>query len=177
MNTSALLPRLLQAAKSTGLAAWQTGQLFRRAVATALTAVHDVLQAEIQKGNMQLVSDFVTSKALPAARALLLERMAARVLVRLGLRGALASNVVGWVLPLVLEQLVQAGHKTGFFNKVQSNTTILDALSRLDELKQTVWKRLVPDAGTGAEVLPDDTPTPLLLPQHVSAPPAPASQT
>ncbi|MBO3269839.1 hypothetical protein [Hymenobacter defluvii] len=168
MNTSALLPRLLQAAKSTGMTAWQTGQLFRRAVATALTAVHDVLQAEVQKGNMQLVSDFFTSKALPAARALLLERMAARVLVRLGLRGVLASNVVGWVIPLVLEQLIQAGHKTGFFHKVQNNTTVLDALSRLDELKQAAWKRLVPDAGSGAEVLPDDAPAPLLLSESTS---------
>ncbi|UOR06759.1 hypothetical protein MUN82_06570 [Hymenobacter aerilatus] len=172
MNTSALLPRLLQAAKTTGLTAWQTGRLFRRAITTALTAVHDVLQTEIQKGNMQLVSDFLANKALPAARALLLERMAARILVRLGLRGTLASNVVGWVLPLVLEQLVQVGRKTGFFHTVQTNTTVLEALNRLENLKQAVWKRLVPDAGSGAEVLPDDTPEPLLLPPHAS----PASQ-
>lgn len=171
MNTSALFPRLLRAAKTTGLAAWQTGRLFQRAVAAALTAVHDVLQVEIQKGNVQLVGDFLTSKALPAARALLVERMTARILVRLGLRGALASNVVGWVLPLVLEQLVQVGHKTGLIHKIQTNTTVLEALRRLDELKQAAWKRLAPDAGTGAEVLPGDVPTPLLLPPSASAPP------
>jgi len=170
MPSLPLLPHLLRAVKATGLAAWQTGQLFRRAVAAALTAVHDVLRAEIQKGNAQVVSDFLTNKALPTARALLLERMAARVLVRLGLRGALASNVVGWVLPLVLEQLVRAGHKTGFFDKIKANTTVQDTLTRLEELKQATWKRLVPDAGSGAELLPNDTPTPRLLPTASSVP-------
>ncbi|RSK50039.1 hypothetical protein [Hymenobacter rigui] len=156
------LPHFLRTAgQLTGLAAWQTGRLFRQAARTALDAVQDVLRAEVEKGNMRQVREFLTGKALPAARALLLERMAARVLVRLGLRGALASNVVGWVLPVVLEQLLKAAHKSGVFEKVRANATVQDTLHRLDELKQATWKRLMPDHGTGAEVLPDDTPLPL----------------
>jgi hypothetical protein len=163
MKKLSFLPPLLSAARATGLRAWQTGRLFQRVVRTALDSIQEVLRAEVQKGNAQLVIDFLTNKGLPAVRALLLERMAARLLVRIGLRGVLASSVVGWVLPFALEQLIKVGHKTGLFDQLRANTTISDTLRRLDELKQATWKTLVPDHGTGAEVLPDDTELPRQL--------------
>ncbi|WP_375436522.1 hypothetical protein [uncultured Hymenobacter sp.] len=166
MKKLTLLPRILRTAGHlTGVATWQTGRLFRKAAASALDSVQEVLRAEIQKGNAKLVVDFLTDKALPAARALLLERMTARLLVRLGLRGALASNVVGWILPFVLEQMVKVGQRTGLFDKLRANPTVQESLVRLEELKQAVWKRLVPDHGTGAHVLEsDDAEPPRQLP-------------
>ncbi|MBC8084033.1 MAG: hypothetical protein H7Z21_12550 [Hymenobacter sp.] len=157
MKKLSLLPHFIRTAgQLTGMAAWQTGRLFRKAAASALDAIQDVLRAEVRKGNARLVADFLTNKALPAARALLLERMAARLLVRLGLRGVLASSVIGWILPLVLEQMVSVGERTGLFDKLRANSTVHEGLTRLEELRQAVWKRLAPDAGTSAEVLPDD---------------------
>ncbi|RYU83233.1 hypothetical protein [Hymenobacter persicinus] len=156
MKKITFLP-LFTAAKVTGLRAWQTGRLFQQVAAKALDAVQEVLRAEIRKGNAQLVVDFLADKALPAAKALLLERMAARLLLRIGLRGALATNVVGWILPFVVERLIKVGVKTGFFEKVKSNATVADTLGRLDELKQATWKMINPDAGSGAELLQDDT--------------------
>lgn len=165
MKKISLLPHFLRTAgQLTGLAAWQTGRLFRKAAGSALEAVQEVLRAEVQKGNLTLVRDFLASKALPAARALLLERMAARMLVRLGLRGALASSVVGWVLPVVLEQLVKAGQRSGLLDKLREQAPVQETLHRLEELKRATWKRLVPDHGSGAEVLPDDTELPRQLP-------------
>ncbi|MDU0368794.1 hypothetical protein ACFPAF_00180 [Hymenobacter endophyticus] len=161
MKSLPRLPEFLRAAgQLTGLAAWQTGRLFRRATRAALEAVQEVLRAEVEKGNLQQVREFLAGKALPAVRALLLERMATRLLVRLGLRGALASNVVGWVLPFVVEQLLKVAQKSGVFDKVRDHTTVQEALRRLEELKQVAWKRLSPDHGTGAELLPDGTPLP-----------------
>ena len=95
--------QVASAARQASQRAGQTGQLFRQLVQRALDAVQEVLQAEIRNGHARLVVDFLTDKALPAARVLLLERMTARLLLRLGLRGAFMSNVVGWVLPFVLE--------------------------------------------------------------------------
>ena len=157
MKKPLLLPTLRNAARTTGLAAWQTGHFFRKTAHNALEAIQEVLRAEVQKGNMQVVADFLTNKAVPAAKALLLERMTTRLLLRMGLRGALAANIIGWVLPFVLEALVRAGHKTGFFDKLKANTTVSDALHRLDELKQTAWKTLAPDAATGAELVSNDS--------------------
>lgn len=166
MKSLPRLPRFLRTAgQLTGLAAWQTGRLFRQAAGAALESVQEVLRAEVEKGNMRQVREFLAGKALPAARALLLERMAARLLVRIGLRGALASNVVGWVLPVVLEQVLKAAHKSGLFDKIRSHATVQDTLQRLEELKLATWKRLVPDHGSGAEVLPDDA----QLPPQLSA--------
>ncbi|OUJ74947.1 hypothetical protein [Hymenobacter crusticola] len=158
MKKPFLLPSLRTAAHATGLAAWQTGRLFRKTAQNALDAAQEVLRAEVQKGNIQLVADFLSNKAVPAVKALLLERMAARMLLRLGLRGALATNVIGWILPFALEALVRAGNKTGFFDKVKANATVAEALQRLDELKQTAWKTIAPDAATSAELLADEPP-------------------
>jgi hypothetical protein len=165
MKKLTLLPHFLRTAgQLTGMAAWQTGRLFRKAAASALDSIQEVLRAEVKKGNGKLVADFLTDKALPAARALLLERMAARMLVRLGLRGALASNVIGWILPVVLEQMVKVGQRSGLFDKLRANSTVQDSLTRLDELRQAVWKRLAPDHGSSAEVLEDDAELPRQLP-------------
>ncbi|HEX8427088.1 hypothetical protein [Hymenobacter sp.] len=157
MKKLSLLPQILRTAgQLTGMAAWQTGRLFRKTAASALDSIQEVLRAEVKKGNAKLVADFLTDKALPAARALLLERMAARLLIRLGLRGALASSVIGWILPFVLEQMVKVGQRTGLFDKLRANPTVQESLVRLEELKQGVWKRLFPDHGTSAHLLEDN---------------------
>lgn len=152
MKTPPFFPLAARAARRTGLAAWQTGRLFRQLAARALDAVQDVLRAEVEKGNLKLVADFLADRAVPAARVLLLERMSVRLLARLGLRGALASNVVGWVLPFVLERLVMAGVRSGLFEKLKANPTVGEALGRLDELRHATWKMLVPDPGSRAEL-------------------------
>ncbi|HEX8659885.1 MAG TPA: hypothetical protein VF690_20245 [Hymenobacter sp.] len=171
MKKPSFFPALLGAARFTGLAAWQTGRLFRQLAARALDSVQDVLRAEVEKGNLKLVADFLADKALPAARGLLVEQMTVRLLVRLGLRGALASNVVGWVLPFVLEKLIAVGRKSGLFDKLMANTTVSEALDRIDELRRATWKMLVPDPGSEAEIVEDedDTLTPR-LPLLLAAP-------
>ena len=150
------------AVRLTGLAAWQTGRLFRQLAARALDSVQDVLRAEVEKGNLRLVADFLADRALPAARVLLIEQMTVRLLLRLGLRGALASNIVGWVLPFVLEKLLVAGNKSGLFDTLKANSTVNDALGKLDELRSATWKMLVPDPGSSAEVVEEDAATPRL---------------
>ena len=166
------------AARFTGLAAWQTGRLFRQLAARALDSVQEVLRAEVEKGNLRLVADFLADKALPAARVLLIEQMTVRLLLRLGLRGALASNVVGWVLPFVLEKLITVGNKSGLFDKLKANATVSDALGKLDELRSATWKMLVPDPGSSAELVADDADalTPR-LPLLLAAPASKATKT
>ncbi|MBH8557200.1 hypothetical protein [Hymenobacter negativus] len=162
MKKPRFLPAILGAARFTGLAAWQTGRLFRQLAARALDSVQDVLRAEVEKGNLKLVADFLADKALPAARVLLIEQMTVRLLLRLGLRGALASNVVGWVLPFVIEKLIAVGHKSGLFDKLKANPTVSEALDKLDELRSATWKMLVPDPGSSVEIVEDDATTPRL---------------
>jgi hypothetical protein len=166
------IPALIGAARFTGLAAWQTGRLFRQLAARALDSVQDVLRAEVEKGNLKLVADFLADKALPAARIILVERMTVQLLVRLGLRGALASNVVGWVMPFVVEKLLIAGKQSGLFDKLKANPTVSEALAKLDELRSATWKMLVPDPGSGAEVLDDEQGTTPRLPLLLASPAA-----
>lgn len=139
-----------------GLRAFQTGQLFQKTVLRALDSVQDVLRAEVRKGNVAAVVAFLRGTALPAARSLLLKRLTTRLLLTLGMRGALASSVVGWVLPFVLEKLMQAGRQTGLFDKILAHEDIAGALVRLEELRRTAWQLIAPDTGTHAEVLPDE---------------------
>ncbi|RZK54397.1 MAG: hypothetical protein EOO59_11485 [Hymenobacter sp.] len=123
----------------------------------ALDSVQEVLHAEIQNGHARLVIDFLTDKALPAAKVLLLERMTARLLLRLGLRGAFMTNVAGWVLPFVLEKLFQAARSSGLLARLEANPTVADTLARVDELRQAATRLIFPDGDTGAVVLEEAT--------------------
>lgn len=154
--------QVLTAARHTGLRAWQTGRLFRQLTQRTLDAVQDVLRAEIQNGHARLVVDFLADKALPAARALLLERMAARLLLRIGLRGVFMTNIAGWVLPFVLEKLFQAARASGLLARLEANPTVADALGRLDELRQAAARLLFPDGASEARVLTDEEAAELL---------------
>jgi hypothetical protein len=144
------------AARQAGRQASQTGRLFRQLVQRTFDAVQEVLRAEVQNGHARLVVDFLTDKALPTARALLLERMTAQLLLRLGLRGAFMSNVVGWVLPFVLEKLFQVARTSGLLAKLEANPTVADTLGRLDELRQAAARLIFPDGETGAVVITDE---------------------
>ncbi|MDJ0365179.1 hypothetical protein QMK33_08440 [Hymenobacter sp. H14-R3] len=146
---------VLAAARQTGLRAWQTGRLFRQVAQRTLDAVQEVLRAEIQSGHARLVADFLADKALPAARAILLERMAARLLLRIGLRGVFMTNIAGWVLPFVLEKLFQAARASGLLARLEANSTVANALARLDDLRQATARLLFPDGETEARVLTD----------------------
>jgi hypothetical protein len=148
--------QVTEAARQAGLRAGQTGRLFRQVGQRALDAVQDVLRAEVQNGHARLVIDFLTDKALPAARVLLLERMTARLLLRLGLRGAFMSNVAGWVLPFVLEKLFQVVRTSGLLAKLEANPTVADTLARVDELRNATARLLFPDGDTGASVLTEE---------------------
>ena len=154
--------QVLGAARRTGLRAWQTGRLFGQLAQRALDSIQEVLRAEIQSGHARLVADFLADKALPAAKALLLERMTARLLLRLGLRGAFMTNVAGWVLPFVLEKLFQAARASGLLARLEANPTVADALTRLDELRQAASRLLFPDGDTEARVLTDEEDAELL---------------
>ena len=156
MKIFRLPPAVGLAARLGGHAAGRTGRLFRRLAARALDSVQDVLRAEVERGNLRLVADFLADKALPAARVVLLEQMSVRLLARLGLRGVLASNVVGWVLPFVIEGLIKASAKTGLTATITANPTVANALEKLDDLRSATWKMLVPDPGSSAEVVEEE---------------------
>jgi hypothetical protein len=169
MKAPAIFPTLLDATRALGLRAWQTGPLFRKAFRTAADSVQEVLRAEVQKGNAKLVADFLTDKAAPAVKALLLERMTIRLLARLGLRGVLASNIAGWILPFVVEKIVRAVLKTEAATKLQQHPTVTNVRQTLDELKSRLRRAVAPDYGSKAEVLEQD------LPALPAAPTSPAS--
>ncbi|WP_162910529.1 hypothetical protein [Hymenobacter oligotrophus] len=146
-----VVPSLLSSARAIGLRAWQTGPLFRKVFLAAVDSVQEVLRAEVQKGNAKVVADFLVDKAAPAVKALLLERMTIRLLARLGLRGALASNVVGWILPFVLEKAVQLVLKTEAAAKLQQHPSVANVRRTLDELKNRLRRAVAPDYGSGAQ--------------------------
>jgi hypothetical protein len=153
------------AARQAGRRAGQTGKLFRQLVQRALDSVQDVLRAEVQNGHARLVIDFLTDKALPAAKMLLLERMTARLLLRLGLRGAFMTNVAGWVLPFVLEKLFQVARTSGLLAKLEANPTVADTLARVEELRHAATRLIFPDGDTSATVLTDEEAQALLAQQ------------
>jgi len=162
MPSFPLPTQLLSAVRAGSQRAGATSRLLGQLMQRALDAVRDVLRAEIERGHGRLVADFLADRALPAARALLLERMAARLLLRLGLRGVFMSSLAGWVLPFVLEKLLQAARTTGLLARLEANPTVADTLLRLDELRQAAGRLLFPDGDTEARELTDEEAAALL---------------
>ena len=174
MKNFQLPAQVLGAVRLTGRRASQTGRWFGQLALRALDAVQEILQAEVENGHVRLVADFLADKALPAARALLLERMTARLLLRLGLRGAFMTNVAGWVLPFVLEKLFVAARASGLLARLEANPTVAEGRARLDELRQRAARLIFLDGETGAEELAEAA----LAPAAALPPrPAPAANT
>ena len=148
--------QVADAARLAGRRASHTGRLFRQLEQRTLASVQEVLRTEVQNGHARLVIDFLADKALPASKALLLDRMTARLLLRLGLRGAFLSNVAGWVLPFVLEKMFQVARTSGLLAKLEANPTVADTLGRLDELRHAAARLIFPDGDTGAVVLTEE---------------------
>jgi len=148
--------QVASAARQAGQRAGQTGRLFRQLVQRALDSVQEVLRAEVQNGHARLVVDFLADKALPAAKVLLLERMTAQLLLRLGMRGVFMSNVAGWVLPFVLEKLFQVARSSGLLAKLEANPTVADTLARIEELRQATARLIFPDGETSATLVEEE---------------------
>lgn len=148
--------QVASAARQAGQRAGQTGRLFRQLVQRALDSVQEVLRAEVQNGHARLVVDFLADKALPAAKVLLLERMTAQLLLRLGMRGVFMSNVAGWVLPFVLEKLFQVARSSGLLTKLEANPTVADTLARIEELRQATARLIFPDGETSATLVEEE---------------------
>jgi hypothetical protein len=115
---------LLDFARDLGLRAWQTG--------------------------------FLLDKAAPAVKAMLFDRMTAKLLVRLlakvGLRGALASNIAGWILPVVVSRIIKLVLQTEAAERLQKHPTVTNVRQTLDELKNRLRRAVAPDFGSGAEI-------------------------
>jgi len=61
------------------------------------------------------------------------------------------------VLPFVIEKLIAVGNRSGLFDKLKANATVSESLDKLDELRRATWKMLVPDPGSSAEVVANNT--------------------
>lgn len=135
MNTATLFHALRRATSTTRevaeLGAFKLLRISRLALATA----QDVVREEVKAGHIGPVADKLQQQARRALAEKLTKRLVAVLLVRIGIRGALASTVVGLLLPFVLEYAVRRLGQTQAWARLSSREDVVG-------LKEKIKQRL-----------------------------------
>ena len=142
MDTSTLFHTLRRATRSSidiaQIGAFRLLRISRLALATA----DDVVRDEVKAGRVGPVADKLKAQVRRVLAEKLTKRLVAVLLVRLGLRGMLASTVVGLLLPLVLEYAVRRLGQTQAWARITAREDVVS-------LKERVRARLRGYGGDG----------------------------
>ena len=144
MDTSTLFHILRRATRSSAdiaqVGAFKLLRISRLALATA----EDVVRDEVKAGHLGPVAANLKAQARRVLAEKLTKRLVAVMLVRLGIRGALASTVVGLLLPLVLEYAVRRLGQTQAWGRIAAREDVVG-------LKEKIRARLAGRRGGAAE--------------------------
>lgn len=134
---------LLKAARAVGPLARLGSSQARHAFVLAARTVGQVVQEELPTLG-PAVQGLLTGPLREAVTRKATARVAAVLLARLGLRGALAATVAGLLVPIVLEIVVRRALKTEAWARLLANENVV----RLRETVERPFRRASQDAAT-----------------------------
>lgn len=115
-------------------------------IALTKNAIKEELQAEINRGHSKTVKDFLQNNAIRYGKDLLfdkiIQRVASRLILRLGLPGGLAVTIASYLVPMLLKSISKKILK---HNKVQgflAGITIPASIEFIQEAKNKVTNTL-----------------------------------
>lgn len=131
MDTSTLFHTLRRATRSSAdiaqVGAFKLLRISRLALATA----EDVVRDEVKAGHVGPVADAFKNHVRGLLSEKLSKRLVAVLLVRLGIRGALASTVVGLLLPTVVEYAVRRLGQTQAWARITAHEDVVSLKERI----------------------------------------------
>ncbi|MBC7446888.1 MAG: hypothetical protein H7330_02395 [Hymenobacteraceae bacterium] len=142
MTTSTLFHTLRRATRTSAEVAQVGAFKLLRISRLALATAEDVVRDEVKAGHMGPVATNLKDQARRILGEKLTKRLVAVLLVRLGIRGALASTVVGLLLPLVLEYAVRRLGQTQAWARITAREDVVG-------LKEKIRARLRGRQGGG----------------------------
>jgi len=107
MNTATLFHQLRRGLRASGAVTRLGAFRLLRISRLAMQTVEDVVREEVQAGRVGPVADRLKAQARKVLTEKLARRLVAALLLRLGIESALASTVVGLLLPFVLEYAIR----------------------------------------------------------------------
>ena len=125
MDTSTLFHILRRATRSSAEIAQVGAFKLLRISRLALATAEDVVRDEVKAGHLGPVAANLKTHARRVLGEKLSKRLVAVLLVRLGIRGALASTVVGLLLPLVIEYAVRRLGQTQAWARVTAREDVV----------------------------------------------------
>lgn len=131
MDTSTLFQALRRATRSSAEVAQMGASNLLRISRLALTTAEDVVRDEVKSGRMGPVAGRVSTHIKQLLAEKLTKRLVAVLLVRLGIRGALASTVVGLLLPTVLEYAVRRLSQTSAWGRFTAREDVVNLNERI----------------------------------------------
>ncbi len=144
MTASTLFNLLARTARAGGSIARLGSINLLRISRLALKTAEDVVREEIQAGRVGPLATKMAGHARHALTDKLTKRLLAVLLLRLGIESALASTVVGLLLPFVLEYAVRRLARTPAWERLKAREDIGRVRQQVSAHLQTGWQRLRP---------------------------------
>lgn len=131
MDTSTLFHTLRRATRSSAEIAQVGAFRLLRISRLALATAEDVIRDEVNAGHVGPVAEKLKGQVQRVLAEKLTKRLVAVLLVRLGIRGALASTVVGLLLPFVLEYAVRRLGQTQAWARITEREDVVGLKERI----------------------------------------------
>lgn len=145
MDTSTLFHTLRRATRTSADVAQVGAFRLLRIARLALATADDVVRDEVKAGHVGPVAEHLKTQVRRVLAEKLTKRLVAVLLVRLGIRGVLASTVVGLLLPLVLEYVVRRLGQTQAWARITARE---DVVGLREKIRARLRGR---DAATGGQ--------------------------
>ena len=144
MTAATLFHILARAARAGGSVARLGALNLLRISRLALKTAEDVVREEMQAGRVGPLAAKVAGHARHALTDKLTKRLLAVLLLRLGIESALASTVVGLLLPFVLEYAIHRLGRTSAWERLTAREDVGRVREQVRAHLRTGWQKLRP---------------------------------
>jgi hypothetical protein len=132
-----------------GLKMQQVGE----AIFITKESIMEILRSELKKGNVDDVVNTIKGRPSPGGRKLLIDKIitsiATKIVMRMGLRGAVATGLAAILVPLILSKMAHKVFQSESVSDLMDTFGITDRMNDLTQLGETLREKFTfkkPDA-------------------------------
>ncbi|MFC5270199.1 hypothetical protein [Adhaeribacter terreus] len=115
------------------------------AIFIAKESIMEILRNELKKGNIDEVVNTIKGKPMAGGRKLLIDKIiksiATKIVMRMGLRGAIATGLAAILVPLILSKMAHKILQSDSLSDLMDTFGITDRMNDLTQLGDTLREK------------------------------------
>jgi hypothetical protein len=144
MNTTTLFHHLRRGLRASGVLAKLGAFRLLRVTRLAMATVEDVIAEEVRAGRVGPVTEKLKAGAHKLITDKLARRLVAAMLLRLGIESALASTVVGLILPFAVEYAIRRLGRTQAWARITAREDVIGLKDKIRARLSSIGQRSTP---------------------------------